>query len=43
MEVVMSYLPKYVYQKKPKAINVTIFYMIPNKNEAKAMTKRYFM
>ena len=34
----MSYLQKYVL-KKTKDINVKVFNMITNKNEAKAMTK----
>ena len=38
MEVVMSYLQKYVFQKK-KDINVKVFNMITNKNEAKTMAK----
>ena len=40
MEFVMSYLQKYVFQKKPKDINVKVFNMITNKNEAKTMTKQ---
>ena len=35
MEVVMFYLQKYVFQK----INVKVFNMVTNKNEAKTMTK----
>ena len=34
----MSYLQKYVFQKRQKA-NVGAFNMITNKNEAKGMTK----
>ena len=34
----MSYLQKYVFQKRQKA-NVEAFNMITNKNEAKGMTK----
>ena len=40
MEFVMSYLQKYVFQKKTKDINVKVFNMITNKNEAKTMTKQ---
>ena len=43
MEFVMSYLQKYVFVKKEKDINVQGFNMIASKNEAKAMTKTYFM
>ena len=39
VEVVMSYLQKYVFQKKTKNVNVDIFNMIANKNEAKTMAK----
>ena len=44
MEVLMSYLQKYVFQKKKqkkryKCINVKVFKIIRNRNEAKTMTK----
>ena len=39
MEVLMSYLQKYVLKKKTKKINVKILNIITNKNEAKTMTK----
>ena len=39
MGVVISYQQKYVFQKKPKDINVKTFNMIINKNEAKTMIK----
>ena len=35
----MSYLQKYVFQKKTKGINVKAFNMTANKNETKTMTK----
>ena len=35
----MTYLQKYVLQKNPKDINIKVFDMITNKNEAKAMKK----
>ena len=35
----MSYLQKYVFRKKKKDINVKVFNMITNKNEAKTMAK----
>ena len=38
MEVVMSYLQKYVFQKT-KDINAKVFNIITNKNKAKTMTK----
>ena len=38
MEIVTSYLQKYVLRKKAKDINVKLLNMI-NKNEAKATTK----
>ena len=37
MEVVMTYRQKYM--KETKDINVTVFNMIANKNEAKTMAK----
>ena len=39
MEVIMSYLQRYVFQKKTKDINVKVFDMIINKNEAKTLRK----
>ena len=33
----MSYLQKYVFQKKKKDVNVKVFNMITNKNEGKTM------
>ena len=39
MKVVMIYLQKYVFQNEKKDINVKVFNMIANKNEAKTMTK----
>ena len=41
MEVVMSYLQKYVFQKKKKGngINVKVFNMTTNKSQAKTMAK----
>ena len=41
MEVVMCYLQKYVFKKKKKKkdIDINVFNMITNKNEAKIMTK----
>ena len=38
MEVVMSYLQKYVFQKKSKDINDKVFNLITYKNDAKTMT-----
>ena len=35
----MSYLRKYVFRKRAKAINIKVFNMIINQNEAKTMTK----
>ena len=35
----MSYLQKYVFRKKTKDINVEVFNMVINKNEAKAIVK----
>ena len=41
MEVVMSYLQKYVFQKKKrkKDINVKVFTMVTNRNKAKIVEK----
>ena len=39
MEVVMSYLQEYVFQKKTKDISVKVLKMITNKNEAKEISK----
>ena len=36
----MFYRQKYVFQKLKKNINIKVFNMITNKNEAKAITKR---
>ena len=39
MEVVLSYHQNYVFRRKTKDINVKVFNMITNKNEAKTITK----
>ena len=39
MEVVMSYLQKYVFRKNPKDINFKEFNMTSGKNEAKTMLR----
>ena len=39
LEIVMSYLQKYLFQKKTEDINVKAFNMITNKNEAETMAK----
>ena len=41
MEVVMSYLQKYVFQKKSKDINDKVFNLITYKNDAKTMTTQF--
>ena len=39
----MSYLQRYLFQKKQKNGNVKVFNMITNKNEAKAMETHIFV
>ena len=39
--ILMSYPQKYVIQKNPKNINVKVFNMITNKNEAKTIAKHF--
>ena len=39
MKVVVSYHQKYVFRKKAKYINIKVFEIVANKNEAKILTK----